>query len=311
MTDGAKTAVLLMAYGTPRTMDDIEPYYTHIRRGRPPSTELLAELKERYEVVGGHTPLNEITSETGRKLERRLQDRGARYPVYIGMKHWHPYIRQAVGEMDRGGVSRVVGLVLAPHYSVRSIAEYYGYIDRAQEEIGSRIEVERIVSWHLHQPYLDAVARRVRARLAEFPDPGSVTVLFTAHSLPERILELGDPYQDQLLETAAALTQMLNLRHWTFSFQSAGRTPDPWLGPDILDKVRELAAQGVTDVLVAPIGFVSDHLEIFYDIDYEAQNVASACGVTLRRTESLNAGDDFIEGLADLVLEKAPPVRPS
>jgi ferrochelatase len=217
------------------------------------------------------------------------------------MKHWHPYIEQGVVEMARAGVRRGVGLVLAPHYSRMSIAGYYSYIDKAQEKLGSAIEILPIESWHLHQPYLDAVARRVRDRLAAFPPQEPVTVVFTAHSLPERIMQDGDPYPQQLRETSEALAQMLGLVHWTFSYQSAGRTADPWLGPDLVDTVNTLADGGVRNILVAPIGFVSDHLEILYDIDHEARQAAGERGVRLMRTESLNASPDFVAGLADLV----------
>ena len=294
--------VLLMAYGTPDTLDNVEPYYTHIRGGRRPPPELVADLRQRYEVVGGTTPLLEITEATRRALERHLNaDGDTRFRVFLGMKHWHPYIERAVREMARTGIRRAVGLVLAPHYSKMSIDGYYHYVDLAQEKLGTRIELARIESWHLHPPYLQAVADRLRARLGEFPPGEDVTVVFTAHSLPEKILEYRDPYPEQLRDTSEALATLVDLRHWTFSYQSAGRTAEPWLGPDLVDKVHELANAGVKNILVASIGFVSDHLEILYDIDYEAQEAARERGVTLRRTEMLNASPDFVEGLAQLI----------
>ena len=298
------TGVLLMAYGTPDSLDDVEAYYTHIRGGRRPSNELIAELKERYALVGGRTPLSEISEATRVSLERRLKERGERVRVYLGMKHWHPYIKQAVSEMANAGIVRAIGLVLAPHYSAMSVAGYYRYIDQAQAELGTEISIDHIDSWHLHPPYLEAVAARIRRKLAVFPQYASVTVIFTAHSLPQRILAEGDPYQDQLMQTAGALAKMLDLTRWTFSYQSAGRTAEPWLGPDIQDVVAEQARAGSRNILVAPIGFVSDHLEIFYDIDHEAQAVAREKGVTLVRTDSLNADEDFVDGLADLVLRR-------
>lgn len=306
MTEPEVAGVLLMAYGSPDTLDDVEAYYTDIRGGRPPSPELVEELRERYRLVGGRTPLLEISEATRAALEERLNAAGrGRFRAFLGMKHWHPYIEQAVSEMQAEGIERAVGLVLAPHYSRMSIAGYYGAIEKAQKKLGSEIRIHPIESWHLHPGYLHAVATRVAARLAEFPPGEAVTVVFTAHSLPERILQSGDPYQDQLQETSEALARMLGLSNWTFSFQSAGRTPDPWLGPDIIDTVHRLADQGETNILVAPIGFVSDHLEIFYDIDFEAQEAARERGVTLKRTESLNASPDFVEALADLVLVSA------
>ncbi|HEX8919649.1 MAG TPA: ferrochelatase [Chloroflexota bacterium] len=302
MTESKTLGVLLMAYGTPDTLENVEPYYTHIRRGRTPAPELVEELRERYRLVGGTTPLLRITEETRKGLERQLNQHGdRRFRVFLGMKHWHPYIEQAVREMDKAGVQRAVGLVLAPHYSRMSVAGYYEYFDQAQQKLGTSIALERVESWHLHRPYLEAVARRVRAQLEQFPAREDVTVIFTAHSLPERILKDADPYPEQLRETSEALAEMLALRHWTFSYQSAGRTADPWLGPDLVDKVNELADAGVNQILVASIGFVSDHLEILYDIDYEAQEAAKQRGVTLRRTDMLNASPDFVKGLADLV----------
>ncbi len=298
------TGVLLMAYGTPDSPAAVEPYYTHIRGGRPPAPQLLEELQERYRLVGGTTPLLQITEATRQALQEELAPYG-NYRVFLGMKHWHPYIEEGVRRMHEAGIRRAVGLVLAPHYSQMSIAGYYDYIGKAQKKLGTSIEILPIESWHLHQPYLEAVASRVRAGLQTFSPGDDVTVIFTAHSLPQKILADGDPYADQLQETSEALAEMLGLPHWTFSFQSAGRTPDPWLGPDIVDTVQRLADDGVANILVAPVGFVSDHLEILYDIDYEAQAAARERGVTLRRTESLNASPDFVCGLAALVCERS------
>jgi ferrochelatase len=210
------------------------------------------------------------------------------------------------------GIQRAIGLVLAPHYSDLSIAGYYHYFDIAQEKLGTHIALERIESWHLHPPYLQVVAKRVRSALVALPDTSPVTVIFTAHSLPKRILETGDPYPDQLRATSGALAERLHLSAWTFAYQSAGRTPEPWLGPDLVEMVNALADRGVQQLLVAPIGFVSDHLEILYDIDYEAQNAARERRIALRRTEMLNASPDFVAGLAELIRERAPllPTHP-
>lgn len=306
MTQSDTTGVLLMAYGTPDSLDAVEPYYTHIRHGRKPAPELVDDLKERYRLVGGHTPLLEITEDTRRELEERLTMRGAgRFRVILGMKHWHPFIEEGVRQMAEEGIERAVGLVLAPHYSGMSVAGYFEYVDTAQKRLGTHIEIEPILSWHLHAPYLESVAERARRRLADFPPGEAVSIVFTAHSLPERILREGDPYQDQLTETSQALAAMLGLDRWSFSYQSAGQTREPWLGPDLVETVERLAGEGVHNILVVPIGFVSDHLEILYDIDHEAQQAAGERGVTLRRIESLNASADFVEGLADLVLERA------
>lgn len=310
MSDEQIIGVLLMAYGSPDTPDDIEPYYTHIRHGRAPTAELLAELRERYRLVGGRTPLSDISEATRSLLERRLNEESAnQYRVILGMKHWHPYIKQAVEEMAHEGIQRAVGLILAPHYSTRSVAEYYGYVEEAQRILGTSIALERIDQWHLFPPFLEAVRCRIQAQLEQFPADADVTVVFTAHSLPEKILESGDPYPDQLMETSRALVDLIGLHHWTFSYQSAGRTPDPWLGPDLVETVHRLADEGVRNILVASIGFVSDHLEILYDIDYEAQEAAREEGITLRRTEMLNASPDFVEGLVALVRERVGDVE--
>lgn len=292
--------VLLMAYGTPGSLDQVEPYYTHIRHGRVPSPELVAELRARYQLVGGTTPLLEISEATRARLEERL-NRGGNFRVVLGMKHWHPYIEQGVRELGEAGIERVAGLVLAPHYSRLSVAEYFGYVRAAQERHHLPFEVLPIESWHLHPPYLEAVARRIRAALDRFPPDEPISVIFTAHSLPRRILAENDPYPRQLRQTSEALAGMLGLEDWTFSYQSAGRTAEPWLGPDLVETVHALADRGVQRVLVASIGFVSDHLEILYDIDHEAQQAAAERGITLARTEMLNASPDFIEALADLV----------
>lgn len=304
MTEPATTGVLLMAYGTPDSLDDVEAYYTHIRGGRKPSAELIDELKQRYALVGGRTPLSEISEATRAGLETSLSGRGGSYRVILGMKHWHPYIEQGVRQMGSEGIDRAIGLVLAPHYSTMSVEGYYRYVELAQQKLGTDIHIDRIDSWHLHEPYLRAVARRASDALARFPEGEPITVVFTAHSLPEKILSAGDPYPDQLRQTSEVLAARLALVDWTFSYQSAGRTPDPWLGPDILDTVQTLANRGVQNVLVVPIGFVSDHLEIFYDIDYEARAAAEKRGMRLERTESLNASSDFVEGLVDLVLNR-------
>src|SRR5579872_5147783 len=309
MSETPATGVLLMAYGSPETIDEVADYYTHIRGGRRPAPERIEALTARYAAVGGRTPLLAISERTRSALEATLNastaDEGGAgagpYRVFLGMKHWRPWIEDAVREMHDLGITRAIGLVLAPHFSAMSIGGYYRAVDAAQEKLGSAIEFRRIESWHLHPPYLRAVADRIQTRLADFLCGSEVTVIFTAHSLPERIVAAGDPYPRQLRETSEALAEMLGLERWTFSYQSAGRTADPWLGPDLVETVQELADEGVRHILVAPIGFVSDHLEILYDIDHEAQAAARERGITLKRTDSLNADPDFVEGLAELV----------
>jgi len=280
-----KTAVVLMAYGSPTRPEDIPAYFEDIRGGRPVRREAVAELVERYRRIGGSSPLNEITERQRAALELEL---GA--PVYVGMKHWTPRIAEAADEALGEGAQRIVGLVLAPHYSSISIG---GYRDRLAEAVGDRAELVMIESWHDHRPLLDILADRIRGTDAH--------VVFTAHSLPERILAEGDPYKDQLLETSRLVAERAGVENWSFAFQSASPTGEPWLGPDILEELERLHAEGVRKVLVAPVGFVSDHLEILWDIDVEAREKAAELGLELDRIESLNDAPEFARALAMLV----------
>jgi ferrochelatase len=282
-----KAAVVLMAYGSPERLDDVPAYYSDIRGGRPIAPELLDDLVARYRSLGveEHNPLNAITEDTRAALERELD-----LPVFTGMKHWTPRIADAVEAAVTTGAEVVVGLVLAPHYSRLSIA---GYRVQVEEALGDRAELRFVDDWHLHEPFVEWHASRLRGTQEH--------VVFTAHSLPARILAEGDPYQQQLEETAAAIAQRAALRDWSFSFQSESPTGEPWLGPDILDHLDSLREQGVGEVLVCPIGFVSDHLEIRWDIDVEAQERARDLGLALRRIEMPNADPEFVRGLAELV----------
>ena len=285
------TAVVLMAYGSPERLEDVPAYYADIRGGRPVTPERLDDLVARYRALGveEHNPLNAITEQTRAALERELG-----LPVFTGMKHWRPRIADAAAAALVTGAGVVVGLVLAPHYSRLSIAGYREQLERA---LDARAELRMIESWHDFEPFVDALAARVRGTTAH--------VVFTAHSLPARTLDDGDPYQDQLLETARLVAEAADVREWSFSYQSESPTGEPWLGPDILDHLGELHARGVRDVLVCPVGFVSDHLEIRWDIDVEAQDRARELGMTLRRIEMPNADPDFVRALAELVRQEA------
>ena len=284
MTRDARTAVVLMAYGSPEQAADIPAYFSDIRGGRPVRPEAVAELTERYRRIGG-SPLNEITEAQRAALERELG-----LPVFVGMKHWEPWIADAVERALAGGAERLVGLVLAPHYSQLSIGGYHERIERA---LSGRAELVFVESWHDHRPYLDVLAGRVRGTAAH--------VAFTAHSLPERILAEGDPYRDQLLETSRLVAERAGVEQWSFAFQSESPTGEPWLGPDILVELETLHAQGVRQVLAAPVGFVCDHLEILWDLDVAAREKAAELGLDFARIESLNADPAFVRGLAELV----------
>ena len=279
------TAVVLMAYGSPEGIGGIRPYLEDIREGRPVSDEAVEELTERYRRIGGSSPLAEITERQRAALEREL-----RLAVHVGMKHSRPRIAEAVRAAEEGGADLIVGVVLAPHYSALSIA---GYRDRLEAALAAGTELRFVESWYDHGPYLDVLADRVRRTHAH--------VVFTAHSLPARILAAEDPYRDQLLETSRLIAERAGLERWSFAFQSASETGEPWLGPDILEELAELHSRGVRDVLVAPVGFVSDHLEILWDLDVEARERAAELGLELDRIESLNDDPAFIRALAELV----------
>jgi ferrochelatase len=282
-----KPAVVLMAYGSPAEPEDIRPYLEDIRAGRPVSDAAVEELTERYRRIGGRSPLDDVTEAQRAGLERELE-----LPVFVGMKHWQPRIAEAVDRALAGGADTIVGLVLAPHYSRLSIEEYR---ERLEAALGDRAELRFIESWHTHEPYLALLADRVRGTDAH--------VVFTAHSLPERILAEGDPYRDQLLETSQLVAERAGLASWSFAFQSASPTGEPWLGPDILDELADLEAKGVERVLACPIGFVSDHLEILWDLDVEARERSAELGLEFDRIRSLNDDPAFVRGLAELVRE--------
>jgi ferrochelatase len=281
------TAVILMAYGSPERVADVPAYYSDIRGGRPIAQEHLDDLVARYRSLGieDSNPLNAITEATRAALQDELG-----LPVYTGMKHWTPRIADAVEAALAGGAQRLVGLVLAPHYSRLSIA---GYRKLLEDAVGDRAEIAFVDSWHDDQGFVSFLADRVRDTEAH--------VVFTAHSLPARILDEGDPYKDQLLETARLVADTAGVEDWSFSFQSESPTGEPWLGPDILDHLETLSARGVENVLICPVGFVSDHLEIRWDIDTEAQDKARELGLRLERIEMPNDDPRFVRTLASIV----------
>jgi protoporphyrin/coproporphyrin ferrochelatase len=291
-----KSAVVLMAYGSPERLADVPAYYADIRGGRPIAPEHLADLVERYRRLGieDSSPLNAITEQTRAALEAELGQ-----PVFTGMKHWTPRIADAVESAVSSGAEQIVGLVLAPHYSALSIA---GYREQLESALAGRAELRFVESWHDEPGFVELLADRVRDTDAH--------VVFTAHSLPARILETGDPYRDQLLETSRLVADAADLSEWSFSFQSESPTGEPWLGPDILDHLEALRQQGVERVLVCPVGFVSDHLEIRWDLDVEAQEKAGELGLQLERIEMPNSDTRFI-GALGLIVRRALSVPSS
>ncbi|MFM8529038.1 MAG: ferrochelatase [Ilumatobacteraceae bacterium] len=298
-----KIAVLLMAYGTPRTPAEIEPYYTDIRRGRAPTPELLAELVGRYDAIGGISPLAARTEAQREALQRALDSlRPGAYEVVLGLKHAEPKIETAVDELASRGFRSIVGLVLAPHYSSYSIGQYMDRTRAAAEPHG--ITVTGIDSWATDEAFVEFLAIDMRSRLSRMP--ANTKVLFTAHSLPQRIIDAGDPYPEQLRATAEAVASRVGLSEWSswsIAWQSAGRTPEPWIGPDILAVIDDLAAsEHASGVLVCACGFVADHLEVLYDLDIEASAHATAKGLAFDRTACVNDDEDVMLSLARRVV---------
>ena len=291
MTDG----LLVMAYGTASGPEDVERYYTDIRGGRAPSPELVQELKERYAAIGNTFPLDRITREQAAALEKELG-----FKAYVGYKHSRPFVGDAVTRMGAEGVQRAVGIVMAPHYSGMSIGSY---MKRARDQQPRSMDLSFIESWHVHPAFVEVLASRVdEARSALDQEARSNDlVVFTAHSLPERIVAEGDPYPDQLRETAEAVAARAGIQRFTTGWQSAGRTEEPWLGPPLEETVSKAAADGHTAVVVCPCGFTADHLEVLYDVDIEAAGAARSAGIPLERTASMNAQPDFIRAVAAVV----------
>lgn len=297
--------VLLMTYGSPDSLEDVESYYTHIRGGRKPTSEQIEALQERYRRIGGRSPLMEITTQQAQALEAHLNadPNRPRFRVYWGMKHWHPFIEETLSQIAKDGVHKVVALALAPHYSRMSVGGYIQVVKAAQAKLNVNLVMAFVESWHDHPLFLRAVAETIERTLQCFPDQlrGEVPLIFTAHSLPQRIVQEGDPYPQELQETCKGLADMLQLSQWFFAYQSAGHTPEPWLGPDIKEMLMKLFEEGHRHILVCPVGFVADHLEVLYDIDIECQELAKSKGIELNRTESPNASPVFIEALVSIV----------
>ena len=297
----SEVAVLLFAYGTPDNEEDIESYLKDVRSGRPASPEFVQKLTQRYRSIGGRSPLLEITRAQASALERVLREQGFSVRSYVGMKHWHPYIREVVPEILKNRHEVLIAFALAPHYSTVSTG---GYKIALEQALGSDVSMKIVFieNWSDNPLFHLAVAEKIKDALSKFPSQRDIHVIFTAHSLPERILEMEDPYPKELKESCEAVAKLVGLKKWSFAYQSAGQTGEKWLGPDLLESLNEISDKTVdAQVLVVPIGFVADHLEILFDIDIEAQERAKKLGITLKRTESMNTSATFIAALADVV----------
>jgi len=285
------TGVLLMAHGTPASMSEMPEYLRLVRGGRPASDELVAEMRHNYEAIGGRSPLTDITLAQRDALHARL---GPDVPVAVGMRNWTPFIKDAVAELSSAGVTRIIGIPLAPQFSTVSVQKY---VDAARAALTNGTAFDAVDSYHAHPLLLDAFAERVRAAA---PKPDEL-VVFTAHALPVRVVESGDPYPDEVAQTAAGVASRAGIARYERAFQSAGRTAEPWTGPSIEQLIDEQSGRGIRKFLIVPIGFVCDHTEILFDIDVQAARVAREFSTSLRRTESLNTSPTFISALEALV----------
>ena len=297
------TGVLVMAYGGPDSLDDVAPYLLDVRGGRETPDAIVEAVRERYAKIGGRSPILERTRAQAAALDAELNGNGRRFAVAVGMRHWHPYIRDAVRDLRARGVRRVVGLVMAPHYSRLSVGAYC----RALLDAGDGLEVRAIEHWHLLPGYVATLAEHVREAVARFPGEirDRVPIVYTAHSLPERIRTWDDPYPRQLEETVAAVAAVLGPHPHRFAYQSAAMTKEPWLGPDAGEVLDDLARAGAPGVVIAPIGFVCEHVEILYDVDVELRSRAAGLGLRLERIRMVNDAPATMAGLADLVREMA------
>ena len=291
--------LLVMAYGGPNTIDEVEPYLLDVRGYRPTAPEIIHEVRERYREIGGRSPILEQTQAQAAALESALNINRQEFKAFVGMRHWHPYIKDTLAEMQSQGIQHTVGLVMAPHYSRMSIEAYLKKIGEAE----SSIEIAPINNWHLLPGYLDALVSRVRAALERFPVEvrSQVPVIFSAHSLPERILTWNDPYPDQLRATVEAVMQRLGNQPHDFAFQSAAISNEPWLGPDVSVLIERYAEQGQKNIISCPIGFICEHVEVLYDIDIVYQKLARSLGVRLERIEMVHTAPQMVAGLAELI----------
>jgi len=300
-----KLGLLVMAYGTPYKEEDIERYYTHIRHGRKPSEESLEDLKSRYEAIGGISPLAHLTEQQAKKLEEYLNKNETEYEfkMYLGLKHIEPFIEDAVEQMYADGIEEAVSIVLAPHYSTFSIKSYNGRAKEAAAKLGN-LKIHSIDSWYDEPKFIEYWAKGLKAVEAKMTEEekANYCLIVSAHSLPEKIIQLGDPYPEQLKETAQLIQTAANVENVEVGWQSAGQTPEPWLGPDVQDLTRDLYKENNYKAFVyIPVGFICDHLEVLYDNDYECKVVCDELGVSYYRPEMPNDKDEFIEILGTVV----------
>lgn len=300
------TAILLMALGGPDNVENVEPYLLDVRRGRPTPADFIKEIQERYRLTGGKSPVPEIMREVARLLEQKLNNvRGETHRVFIGMRHWHPYIKDTYAELLADRPNRLICICMAPQYSSLSIGAYVKKVEEARAILGGEFPISYVESWYRHPGLIQAIVENIRQALEKFPaDVRSlVPIIFTAHSLPERILQMNDPYPEQVQGTMQAVCEQVRPVTARFAYQSQGRSGEQWLGPTVESTIEALDREGHRHVLIAPIGFLSDHLEVLYDVDIAFRRLAESKGMQLERIAMLNAGPALITTLASLIEE--------
>ncbi|MGQ4667539.1 ferrochelatase [Metabacillus halosaccharovorans] len=301
-----KMGLLVMAYGTPYKEEDIERYYTHIRHGRKPAPEMLQDLKDRYEAIGGISPLAKITLEQAEKLEQHLNDiqDEIEFKMYLGLKHIEPFVEDAVKQMHEDGIKEAVSIVLAPHFSTFSVKSYNGRAKEEAEKLGG-LTITSVESWYTEPKFISYWADQLKKTYSSMTqeEKDSSVLVVSAHSLPEKIIANGDPYPQQLQETADLIAEAARVKKYVTGWQSAGNTPEPWLGPDVQDLTRDLYNEGYKTFVYVPVGFVADHLEVLYDNDYECKVITDELGASYYRPEMPNAKPEFIDCLATVVLK--------
>ncbi|ULT58086.1 ferrochelatase [Neobacillus drentensis] len=303
-----RMGLLVMAYGTPYSLDDLIPYYTHIRHGRKPTPEMIEDLRNRYEAIGGISPLARITLDQAEKLEQHLnqiQDE-IEFKMYLGLKHIEPFIEDAVKKMHEDGIEEAVSLVLAPHFSTFSVKSYNGRAVEEAEKLGG-LTIKTIESWYKEPQFISYWVDKIKAIFDQMTlaEKEKAVLIVSAHSLPEKILQFGDPYPSQLQETADLIANQAGIENYEIGWQSAGNTPEPWIGPDVQDLTRDLyERKQYTSFVYAPVGFVCEHLEVLYDNDIECKTVTDQLGAKYYRPEMPNAKDEFIDCLSTVILKR-------
>ena len=297
-------ALLLLAFGGPRSLDEVEPFLTRLFRGRKPSSEQLERIKERYGLIGGRSPLLEITLKQAKALEDRLNSKGYRFTSYVGMRYGHPLIEETLKEILRDGIREVIALPMAPFRSSASTGAYIEEVSHIRKNIGEKMEISFVVGWHLHPLFLEAIQEKIEQGLTQFTseERKRVHLIFSAHSLPKSVVE-NEPYVKDIEESVREVVRKLGPLSWHIAFQSRGMGPEEWLGPDVESVLTELSRQKVRETLIVPIGFVADHIEVLYDIDVFYRQKAESMGMVLKRTKSLNFSEKFIEALSKIVEE--------